>query len=217
MRSLCLLLLFPLGVQAGPPAVTVPAEVRGEPAAFVVVRAEVKDGKGAKFVPLDAGLNVFPGGLLADPNVTVVVAPKAGRYKLLVYSGNESGPSDPVFTTVVLGDGQGPIIAPPPVKPPDDTKPPEAGGKFYFVLARPDGPVDERTAACVRLPAWAELRKAGHEMKDYPAAELPKGVAKPSNLPSVVVLRVAADGKSSSLVREVPLPTTDAAVRELVK
>ncbi len=218
MRTVLALILFPLGVIAAPPVVTVPPEVKGDTSAFVVVRAEVKDGKGVKFVPLDSGLSVFPPGLLSDPSVTVVVGSKAGRYRVLCYSGNADGPSEPVFTTVVIGDGSTPIGGnPPPVKPDDPKEPPATGGKFFFVLVRPDGPVQPAVAASVRLSGWDEARKAGHEMKDYPVSELPKGVVRPSTLPAVVVLRVAVDGKSSSVVRTVPLPTTNEAITELLK
>lgn len=216
-RAFWAVVFFPLGVIAGPPVVTVPAEVRGEPAAFVVVRAEVRDGKGVKFVLLDPGLSVFPGGLLADPNVTVVVGSKPGRHRILVYSGNESGPSEPAVTTVVIGDGNAPITAPPPVRPPDGGRPPEAGGKVFVVVVRPDGPVSPAVAASVRLGAWAEARKAGHQVKDYPVSELPAGIPRPEKLPAAVVLRVAADGKTSSVVRTADLPATDEAVRELLK
>lgn len=219
MRLLSAVLLFPLGVAlAAPPVVKVPDSVPGEVSAFVVVRAEVKDGKGAKFVPLDAGLSVFPPGLLSDPDVTVVVAAKAGKYRLLVYSGNQDGASDPAYTTVVIGGGGAPIGGnPPPVKPDEPKDPPAEGGKFFFVLVRPDGPVPPAVAASVRLGAWDEVRKGGHQMKDYPVSELPKGIERPATLPAVVVLRVAADGKSSSAVKTVPLPTTDEAVKELLK
>lgn len=89
--------------QAAPPVVTVPAEVHGDVGAFVAVRAEVTEATVVKFVPLDGGLNVFPADLLSDKTATVVTSAKGGRFKLLCYSGNADGPSEPVTVTVVIG------------------------------------------------------------------------------------------------------------------
>ncbi len=89
-----------------------PAEVKGEVAAFVTVLAETS-GKQVKFYPIDAGLSVFPAALLANPKATVVVAAKAGTYRLLAYSAAGDIPSDPQICRVVIGGGK-----------PDDVKPP---------------------------------------------------------------------------------------------
>lgn len=104
---------------AAPPVVTVPAEVAGDVGQFVAVRATVTEAKVVKFVPLDSGLNVFPADLLSDKTATVVTAGKSGRYRVLCYSGNVDGPSDPVTVIVVIG-GAAPIVD--PVKP-DPVKP----------------------------------------------------------------------------------------------
>lgn len=90
----------------------VPAEVRGEVAAFITVVAET-DGKSVKFVPLDAGLSVFPAGLLANPKATVVTSARPGSYRLLSYTAKGDVPSEPQTTLVVIG-GQ-----PIPPKPPE--------------------------------------------------------------------------------------------------
>lgn len=91
-----------------------PAEVRGDPAAFVTVLAETS-GKAVKFYPLDPGLSVFPAALLANPKATVVTAAQPGRYRILAYTASGDTPSDPVLCTVVIGG-----VLPPP-GPVDDS------------------------------------------------------------------------------------------------
>ena len=193
---------------AAPPVVTVPPEVSGEVAAFVVVKAEVKEAKAVKFVPLDGGLSVFPSGLLADPTVTVVVAQKSGRYRILCYSGNADGPSEPVTVTVVIGGAK----EPDPVKP-DPVKPATV---YYFAVVGAEGPVSPAVAAVMKLPAWDELRKAGHVVNYIPANELSSGLTRPLSLPAVMVLK--KDGAAwVDTGSNKPLPTNDDAIRSLIK
>lgn len=99
----------------------VPAEVRGEVAAFVTIVAET-DGKTVKFVPLDAGLSVFPAGLLANSKATVVTSARPGSYRLLSYTAKGDVPSEPQTTLVIIGAQPGPTPPPPvpPVPVPDD-------------------------------------------------------------------------------------------------
>lgn len=115
-----LVLLAGVAAAAGPPAVTVPAEVKGDVANFVTVKATATDAKVVKFLALDPGLSVFPASLLADQTATVVVASRPGKYRLLAYAGNADGPSDPVITTVVISGPlpPGPGPGPDPVDPP---------------------------------------------------------------------------------------------------
>ena len=94
---------------------TVTPEIKGPVSGFIPVTA-VTEGKAVKYVPLDAGLQVFPPGLLVNPKSTVVVAGKSGRYRLLCYSSVGDIPTDPVITTIVVGD-QSPV---PPPTPPDN-------------------------------------------------------------------------------------------------
>jgi len=94
---------------------TVPPEIKGPVSGFIPVTA-VTEGKAVKYVSLDAGLQVFPPGLLVNPKSTVVVAGKSGRYRLLCYSSVGDIPTDPVITTIVVGD-QSPV---PPPTPPDN-------------------------------------------------------------------------------------------------
>ena len=209
-----LLLFLAASAQAAPPVVTVPKEVPGEVAAFVVVKAEVTDAKVVKFLPLDSGLSVFPSGLVVDQTVTVVVAQKPGRYRVLAYSGNADGPSEPAVTTVVIGGA----VPPPVVDPvdPDPVTPPATA--FYFAVVRPNGPVAPATAAALRLPAWDALRAAGHLMKDFEVGKLPAGVPVPPMIPAVVTLKQNADGKTwTVLAGSTPLPTSNDQVKDLLK
>lgn len=100
-----------------------PAEVRGEPAAFVTVLAETS-GKSVKFYPLDPGLSVFPAALLSNPKATVVTAAQPGRYRILAYTASGDIPSDPVLCTVVIGG------ATPPPAPVDDPLATALAGMF---------------------------------------------------------------------------------------
>jgi hypothetical protein len=103
---------FALGLSAvlacgAPPKIDAPKEVPGVKGDFVIVTA-VTDGKAVKFVPLTSGLRVFPSSLLNDQKSTVVVALEDGNYRLLAYTGNQDGPSDPVVIVVKIGGGDTP-------------------------------------------------------------------------------------------------------------
>ncbi len=100
-----------------------PAEVRGEVAAFVTVLAETS-GKQVKFYPIDAGLSVFPAALLANPKATVVVAAKSGTYRLLAYTAAGDVPSDPQICRVVIGNGKPDDVKPPTPPPPQPDQDP---------------------------------------------------------------------------------------------
>lgn len=116
----------------------VPAEVKGDPGAFIVVRAETEGGA-VRWVALDKGLNVFPAELLSDRKATVVTGQR-GSYRLLAYTAtlDKDGkplPSDPAICTVVIGDAK-PIDPPPP---PDGEAPiPDAGNRALFVYESGD-------------------------------------------------------------------------------
>lgn len=199
---------------ASPPMVTLPSEIKGEPAAFITVRAKVEGGKWVKYAALDSGLSVFPAELLADKTVTVVVAAKPGRYRVLAYSGSEAEGSEPAVTTIVVGS---PVVSPPPVDPPVDP-PVEPSGRFFFLVVREAKPVPPGLVKQLTLPAWDELRKAGHQMTDVPVTEMPKDIPVPPTLPAVVTLEYSTDGKSSRVKGDPrPVPTTDDGVRGLLK
>jgi hypothetical protein len=94
----------------------IPAEVTGEVAAFVTVVAETT-GKQVKFYPIDSGLSVFPAALLANQKATVVVAAKAGTYRLLAYTAAGDIPSEPQICKVIIGGGKPDNVPPAPIPP----------------------------------------------------------------------------------------------------
>lgn len=82
---------------------TLPAEIRGEPGTFITISADTK-GTIVRYVPLDAGLQVFPAHLLADKKSTVVLSLTPGRYRVLGYTAVDGSPTEPAVVSVVIGD-----------------------------------------------------------------------------------------------------------------
>lgn len=82
---------------------TLPAEIRGEPGTFITISADTK-GAIVRYVPLDAGLQVFPAHLLADKKSTVVLSLTPGRYRVLGYTAVDGNPTEPAVVSVVIGD-----------------------------------------------------------------------------------------------------------------
>jgi hypothetical protein len=184
---------------AAPPVVTVPAEVTGEVGSFVAVRASVTEAKVVKFLPLDAGLNVFPADLLSDKTATVVTSARPGKYRILCYSGNADGPSEPATVTIVIGGGTPPVVD--PVKP--DPKPDVAKAERVAVVV-----VEESQARTVAHgKAIADLRKwvegSGHTLfvvdKDDPAASRNGYLPLVKKLPGVIVFDRNGGGKPLSV------------------
>jgi hypothetical protein len=99
------------------PTLGLPPEIKGEPGTFIAVRAET-DAAWVNF-KADTGLAVFPSGMLNDRKSTVLTASKAGRYKLLAYTGNVAGGVD-AETEIVIGTPEPPV---PPVPPTPPTPP----------------------------------------------------------------------------------------------
>lgn len=103
--------------------ITLPETIKGEPSVFIPITAVTK-GEVVQFVPLDSGLSVFPANLLTDKKTTVVVAGKAGRYRVLAYTAINNMPSAPAITTLIVGN-PGPEPGPnPPGPTPPGPKPP---------------------------------------------------------------------------------------------
>jgi hypothetical protein len=206
-------------VAAAPPVVTLPPEVSGEPSSFVMIRAKVDGATTVKFVPIDTGLSVFPSGMLKSEDTTVVTAPKAGRYRVLAYSGNADGPSEPAMTVVVVVGGSS--VAPPPDKPTDPVKPPPPATKLHFMVVRPPGPVSPTVETSLNLPAWKEVTASGHTVGDLPFDLLSADAQTKltgKSLPLVAVWEYTPSKRIRLTDRPTkPLPTTDAAVRELLK
>ena len=215
VQATAVVLLSAVLALAAPPVVTVPAEVTGEVGSFVAVRASVTEAKVVKFVPLDSGLNVFPADLLADKTATVVTSARPGKFRILCYSGNADGPSEPVTVTVVIGGGGPPVVDPVrPTPTPDVVK----AEKVAVVV------VEESQARTVAQgKVLADLRKwidgNGHTMfvvdKDDPAAARNGYLPLVKELPGVIVFDQKGGGKPLSVFKLDSDPV--AKVKEVVK
>ena len=112
--------VFFQGACAQAQTVKLPSEIKGDIGQFIAIKAEA-DGTSVKFYPLDPGLSVFPADLLTDKKTTVVVAARAGRYRVLAWTAKGDVPGDPVVCTVIVGNV--PPVPPgpaPPVPPTPD-------------------------------------------------------------------------------------------------
>jgi hypothetical protein len=89
-----------------------PSEIKGQPNQFVTILAETA-GEVVRFVAIDPGLSVFPAELLSNKKATVVTGP-TGKYRILAYTSVGNKPTDPVITTVVIGDPVAPVPPAPP-------------------------------------------------------------------------------------------------------
>jgi len=98
------------------PTIELPAKVTGQIGAFITIPAKT-ESKSVKWVSIDKGLNIFPVDLLRDSKTLIVTAQAEGAYRVFAYAGNEFGPSDPAFTTIIIGENPEPV--PVPVNPTD--------------------------------------------------------------------------------------------------
>jgi len=112
MKSLILTLSL-LFAQSPKPELLLPDTIPAQVGVFVTITA-VTPGEVVKFITLDPGLSVFPSNLLSDKKSTVVVAIKEGRYRILAYTSINNQPSNPAFTTLIVGD-----VGPMPPAPPN--------------------------------------------------------------------------------------------------
>lgn len=118
-------------------------------------------------------------------------------------------------TTITVAGKSTPIVD--PVKPdPVKPDPVNPAAVYYFAVVGPSGPVAPATAAVMKLPAWDELRKAGHTVNYIPLNQLRDDLPKPTALPAVMVLKKDGD-KWTDTGSNKPLPTTDEAIRGLLK
>jgi hypothetical protein len=97
----------------------IPEKLKGEVGDFIPVKADTT-ATVVKWVVLDDGIKLFPVDLLRDTKTVVVLARKAGTYRLLAYTGDKDGPSDPLICTITIGNPAPPT---PPPGPPGPTDP----------------------------------------------------------------------------------------------
>ena len=150
MNSLLLSLTL-LFSQAPKPELLLPDTIPAQVGVFVPITA-VTAGETVRFVALDPGLSVFPSNLLSDKKSTVVVAIKEGRYRILAYTSINNQPSNPAFTTLVVGD-VGPLPPNPnpnppgPMPPNPGPKPPQPDDPFLNSLKSVYGGLQESDKA----------------------------------------------------------------------
>jgi hypothetical protein len=136
------------------PALKLPEEVRGYPAAFITVPAQT-DGKVVRWLVLDPGLNLFPTELLRDTKTAVVSSGVPGTYRIMAVTALADEPSVPVVCKVVVSKDNPPDPTPPGPAPPPDPDPvvPDSIGKSLKTAFDKD--TTEEKAKCVK--ALAEL------------------------------------------------------------
>lgn len=221
-RTSCLVILCAASVGlCDPPSLTVPPEVK--PSGQYVDFVPETDAVSVTYVGL-SGVEPLPGRWLSDKRAFVfdTYGKPTGRYKFVAVAAGKTGEQARASFEVVIG-GAAPTPTPTPTPvdpPPPGAEPPAAGGKLYFLIVRPDGPASPDFTKVMQLPAWKEIAAAGHQFKDKTVTEAAPWVAlDPSTpLPAVVTFQISQDGKTSTLVRgSVPLPTTDAGIRDLPK
>lgn len=138
---------------------------------------------------------------------------------LLTADGVEEGRIVTLVRVVIAVGGTtqpGPVPPVPIPNPPSQPVP----ASLYFLIVRANGPASPEFAAVLANPAWGELRKAGHTVKDKTLGELGDEYRVPSGttLPCVITLKRSVDGRNSTIVRgPVDLPTTADAIRRLTE
>lgn len=171
-RVAVVLLLALFASQAPGQTLKLPAEVKGLAGDFIQVPAST-DGNEVRWVPLDAGLRLFPVNLLKDTK-TAVVTGRDGSYRLLAYTAKGDVPSEPAVCVVVIGG-----VTPPP--PP----PPTPGTRTVLLVRETASATPELARAIIALRAGAHaeyLKSKGHVL-----TILDDDVVGPDGQPSVAV------------------------------
>lgn len=215
MRSVMLLecLLF---VAAAPPTIDVPKDLK--PVSGYVRFTPGGDAKTITYYALGEAYP-FPSDELKDPRrfILPVVGLKDGTYRFVAF-GSKDDEHTVVEFSVVIGKPTTPPDKPPepPVEPPPD-KPPVTG-KYYFLVVRPNGPASAEFAKTFADPAWDELRKAGHTVKEMTVQDSLTFYrpADGQGIPFVVTL-TTGQTPGKVLAGPVPMPKTPEAIRELPK
>jgi hypothetical protein len=146
-------------------------------------------------------------------NAVAVWGLSPGRV-LLTADGVEEGRIVTLVRVVIAVGGTTQPV--PPTPSPDPPTPLPAS--LYFLILRANGPASPEFATVLANPAWNDLRKAGHIVKDKTLGELGDEYRVPSGttLPCVVTLKRTDSGMT--VVRgPVDLPTTTDAIRRLME
>lgn len=157
MKRVFLLLLLVLAMPAWGQTVTLPAEVKAEPGTFAVVVAQT-DCATLQWVNLDPGLSLIPPALLKDSRSAVVMAGRAGRYRLLAYGAKDNAASPPAVVVVVVGEAPPTPPVPPDPTPPSPAPIPVAGFRVLIVY---------ETAELSKLPPEQLVALNSQEVRQY--------------------------------------------------
>lgn len=145
-------------------------------------------------------------------NAVAVWGLSPGRV-LLTADGVEEGR---IVTLVRIVIAIGGTVAPVPPTPIPD--PPHVPASLYFLILRPNGPSSAEFAAVLANPAWGDLRKAGHIVKDKTVGELGDEYRVPSGTTLPCVITLKRTDRGMTVVRgPVELPTTSEAIRRLAQ
>jgi hypothetical protein len=199
---------------AAPPTLDIPPEVR--PSGQYVQFVPKTDAVGVEYVGLD-GVEPFPSAFLKDSRAFVLDATALQRdkaYRFVAVGASKTGEQSRAAFVVVGGKAP---TTPPIVNPPPKDPPPTPAAGLYLLVVRPDGPAAPAFTRLMGNPAWDELRKAGHWVKDMPLAEAASKGFVPGFVPGVMVLELPAGASRSVLRRTAPLPTTAADILDLPK
>ena len=189
--ALLLLLVAGHAAAQAPPAprraapVVKVADVSGDPGTFIVVAATT-DAPAVKWVLLDTGLSLFPPALLRDARTAVVIGTVPGRYRILAYSGNADGPSEPAVAVITVNGPPGP----PPPPPPNPNDP-------FTAAVRAAYAAETSPTKSAAVAAWATVYSTAAGMLDGPnyavstvadllrSLDAAKGAMAPGTLPQV--------------------------------
>lgn len=216
MRAVWVWAAVVLAGAAGAAPPVVPAEVKaevGKPVQLTVAGEKGKRVGTAK--TFDPAAMIFVRTWTDDPAVYdyLIFPNRAGEFFVPFWTEGETAAA---VVKVVVG-GQGPIIAPTPDKPP--VTPP---AKKHFMVVRPSGVgIAPDLEGVLTLPAWADVKAAGHTYADAPFGSLPAAVQsrfKGQAMPFLLVWRYSGDQivlPDDAVAGKVP--ATDAEVRGLLK
>jgi hypothetical protein len=190
------------------PSVELDKEIHGSSRGFIVVHAKT-NGQFVQWVALDSGLTLIPPQLLRDSKTAVLMAERAGRFRLLAYTAIADMPSAPTITTIVVD------AASPPQNP---TQPPESKATVWAVVIQPDGPLSPDLGANRKHAAWARLKERGVQLSWVELSAVDPSFANEItglNPPILLVLHVRnLNGKPvSTVISRQSLPTPEVAER----
>jgi hypothetical protein len=193
LRS-CFLALVLTGVSYGAD-LTLPPNVAGDPGDFITIKATTL-GTVVKWVTIDKGLKLFPTDLLKDSKTAIVTGQNPGVYRILAYTSDSNGPSDPVITTITINGT--PTPTPGPTPPPNPNPLPFTAKKPANVFQAGNGfrvLVVYDTATITSLPAKQQDVIFGGTIRDYLNKTCVKG---PDGTPDWRMWDQSIDGVSES-------------------